>query len=164
MKVTRSHTYDAPVDEVISMFGDPDAVTERYEGMGHRDVQILECDRGDDTLSVVCSRVVDVDLPGFAKKVLSPTNTMVQKDRWNRSGEGWDGSFDVDVAGAPVEMSGTMTLSTDGERTVHEVTIEMKVKVPLVGGKIADWTGKNEIPKTMEAEFDAGDEWLANNK
>ena len=65
--------------------------------------------------------------------------------------------------GAPVEMSGSMDLKPDGDSTVHTVTIDMKVKVPLVGGKIADWVGKNEVPKTLQAEFDAGDEWLANN-
>ena len=32
-----------------------------------------------------------------------------------------------------------------------------------VGGKIADWAGKNDVPKTMAAEFAAGDAWLADH-
>ena len=42
-----------------------------------------------------------------------------------------------------------------------QLTLSMSVKVPLVGGKIADWAGKNDVPKTMAAEFAAGDAWLA---
>ena len=45
-------------------------------------------------------RVVDVDLPGFAKKVLKPTNTMHQNDEWHEVGDGsWEGVFGVQVAG-----------------------------------------------------------------
>jgi hypothetical protein len=36
----------------------------------------------------------------------------------------------------------------------------MEVKVPLVGGKIADWIGKNDAARTLQGEFDAGDRWL----
>lgn len=163
MAVTKSHTYDAPLDTIIDMFSDPDAITARYSGMGHREIEIRECERTADSLRIVCARVVDAELPGFAKKVLSPTNTMVQTDEWHVDGDGWTGKFRVEVMGAPVEMSGSMDLKPDGDSTVHTVTIDMKVKVPLVGGKIADWVGKNEVPKTLQAEFDAGDEWLASN-
>lgn len=161
MELSRSHTYDAMVDSVIDVLSDADAVTARYAGMGHRDIEIRECERTDDSARIVTSRVVDVELPGFARKVLSPTNTMVQTDEWHRDGDGWTGEFHVDVAGAPVEMSGTMSLTPDGSGTVHTVTTSMKVKVPLVGGKIADWAGKNDIPRTLQAEFDANESWLA---
>lgn len=164
MELTDSHRYDADVDTVMAMFADPDAVQARYEGMGHREVQILECERTDDALTVRSSRVVDVDLPGFARKVLKPTNTMVQTDRWSASGDGgWSGTFDVDVAGAPVQLSGRMSLAPDGGGSRHQVTITMNVKVPLVGGKIADWAGKNDVRQTLDAEFAAGDAWLADH-
>ena len=164
MDVSDSHTYAAPLDSVLDMFGDPDAVVARYEGMGHRDVEVLECTRTDDSLRVRTSRVVEVDLPGFARKVLSPTNTMVQTDEWTASGDGtWDGTVAVDVQGAPVKMSGSMRLEPAGDGTTMHLTLSMSVKVPLVGGKIADWAGKNDVPATMAAEFAAGDAWLADH-
>jgi hypothetical protein len=164
MDVSDSHTYAAPLDSVLDMFGDPDAVVARYEGMGHRDVEVLECTRTDDSLRVRTSRVVEVDLPGFARKVLSPTNTMVQTDEWTASGDGtWDGTVAVDVQGAPVKMSGTMRLEPAGDGTTMHLTLSMSVKVPLVGGRIADWAGKNDVPATMAAEFAAGDAWLADH-
>lgn len=162
MELSRTHSYDVAPDDVIEMFADPDAVQARYEGMGHREVEILECERSEWSLEVRSRRVVDVELPGFARKVLAPTNTMTQTDLWTRRDDGsWDGTFDVDVAGAPVEMSGAMSLRPDGEGAEYSVTIHMAVKVPIVGGKIADWVGKNEAASTLEAEFAAGDTWLA---
>ena len=161
MELTRSHTYGATVEEVIDMLADADAVTQRYSGMGHRDIDVRECERTDDSARIVTSRVVAVDLPGFARKVLAPTNTMVQTDEWRRDGDSWAGTFQVRVEGAPVEMSGKLSLTPDGDSSVYEVTTTMKVKVPLVGGKIADWAGKNDVPRTLQAEFDANDEWLA---
>lgn len=161
MEITRSHTYEAPIGAVLDMLADPDAITQRYAGMGHRDIVVERCEHSDDSLVVVTSRVVDVDLPGFAKKVFSPSNTMTQTDEWHADGGGWSGTFTVDVAGAPIETSGTMSLVADGDRTVHQVTIAMKVKVPLVGGKITDWVAKNEVPKTLDAEFGEGDDWLS---
>ena len=164
MDVSDSHTYAAPLDSVLDMFGDPDAVVARYEGMGHRDVEVLECTRTDDSLRVRTSRVVEVDLPGFARKVLSPTNTMVQTDEWTASGDGtWDGTVAVDVQGAPVKMSGSMRREPAGDGTTMHLTLSMSVKVPLVGGRIADWAGKNDVPATMAAEFAAGDAWLADH-
>ena len=58
------------------------------------------------------SRTVDVDVPGFARKVLKPTNTMVQTDTWSaRDLDGArDGDFDIDVKGAPVHVPGQMRI------------------------------------------------------
>ena len=109
MRIEGSHVYPVPVDTVIAMFHDEAATVGRYESMGHRDVQILEFAADDGTVRIVSSRVVDVDLPGFAKKALTPTNTMKQTDEWQRRGDGsWAGTFAVDVQGAPVRIDGTM--------------------------------------------------------
>jgi hypothetical protein len=130
--------------------------------MGHRDVEILVCERTAAALEVRSRRVVEVDLPGFARKVLSPTNTMTQTDRWTRRDDGgWEGAYDVDLAGAPVEMSGTMALRAVESGADYTVSFRMAVKVPIVGGKIADWVGRNEAVTTLEAEFAAGEAWLA---
>jgi hypothetical protein len=162
MDVKGSHTYQAPVEAVLDMLADPDATQAKYEGMGHRDVEILDTSRTDDGLHIASSRVVDVDLPGFARKVLKPTNTMRQTDDWRVGANGgWSGSFGVEVDGAPIELSGVMRLVPGDGTCTHEVTITMKVKVPIVGGKIADWAGKNDVRRTLDAEFAFGDAWLA---
>jgi len=164
MELTGSHTYAAPIDAVLAMLADSEAAVAKYESMGHRDVEIIDCTMLAGTLHVESSRVVDVDIPGFARKVLKPTNTMRQNDEWHEVGDGsWEGLFGVDVVGAPIQLSGVMRLTPDDGTCTHDVTITMNVKVPLIGGKIADWAGKNDVKRTLDAEFAFGDTWLADH-
>ena len=154
MKLDGSHVYPVPVDAVLTMLRDRSATVAKYEGMGNRDVEILELVSDDATLRIVSSRLVDVDLPSLAKKVLKPTNTMIQTDQWRRADDGsWNGTFDVEVKGAPVHISGVMRLSPQGDGARHDVTIDFQVKVPLVGGKIADLLGKKDVQRTLDGEF-----------
>ena len=68
---------------------------------------------------------------------------MTQTDEWRRNDDGsWSGTFDVDVKGAPVHISGTMSLSPVAAGPRHDVALDLQVKVPIIGGKIADLVGK----------------------
>jgi len=161
MRIEGSRVYPVPVDAVIAMFRDETATVERYESMGHREVKILEASSDEDTVRIVSSRVVDVELPGFAKKALTPTNTMTQTDDWHREGDGsWSGTFTVDVQGAPVRVDGTMNLAPEADGSRHQVTLDLQVKIPLIGGKVADWVGKNDAQRTLDAEFAFNDQRL----
>ncbi len=162
MRLSASHGYPVPVEAVIELLRDRAATIAKYESMGHRDVEIVEFVSDDDALRIVTSRVVDVELPGFAKRALKPTNTMVQTDEWRRQDEGaWTGTFDVEVHGSPAHISGTMTLAPDSSGSRHDVTLDVDVKIPLVGGKIADWVGKNDVRRTLDAEYAFNDSRLA---
>jgi len=161
MDLKDSHLYDAPIDAVLAMFGDPKATVAKYASMNHRDVKILECESRNGVLRIVSSRVVDVDLPGFAKKVLGPSNTMRQSDEWRRhDGGSWEGTFDVAVQGAPIHIFGTMSLTPLGGQTLYEVNLRVEVKVPIIGGRIADWAGKGDVRRSLDGEFAFNDRWL----
>jgi hypothetical protein len=165
MTVTGSRTYNAPIAAVLAMLRDPAATAAKYASQGDQEVDVLECADRDGGIRIVSSRVVTVDLPGFAKKVLKPTNAMRQTDDWEPGDDGsWTGTFAVEVSGAPLRISGTMALQADADTTTHEVAIEVQVKVPLIGGKIADWAAKNDVRRTLEAEFDFNDGWLAEHR
>jgi hypothetical protein len=162
MEVKGSHVYPVPVDAVIAMLNDKAATVAKYEGMGHRDVEILDLTSTDDTFRIVSSRVVEVELPAFAKKALKPTNTMVQTDEWRRNDDGsWSGKFNVDVKGSPVRISGTMALAPAPEGSRHDVVLDFQVKIPIIGGKIADWLGKKDVQRTVDGEFAFNDGRLA---
>jgi hypothetical protein len=81
---------------------------------------------------------------------------------WDRRDDGTcGGHFSVETPGAPLRSTGTTLLRPDGDdRTFYEVRVQLDVKVPLIGGKIADWA-KGDVVKQMQMEFDAGDAWLA---
>jgi hypothetical protein len=145
-------TYDAAVDAVMALFTDPDVVRARYESAGDRDIEVLECGPDGEGFVIRTSRTVDFELPGFARKVLKPTNTMVQVDRWGPAGADGarDGDFAIEVKGAPVKAGGTMRLEPTGAGSCrHTLEGKIDVKVPLVGGKIAGWA---EGPSQQRAD------------
>jgi hypothetical protein len=46
-----------------------------------------------------------------------------------------------------------MGLASDGDGARHDVVIEFQVKIPIIGGKLADVLGKNDVRRTLDAEF-----------
>jgi len=162
MKMTRTHTFDAPIDQCWAMFTDPAAHVAKFEGMGHHDVRIIEKKKTKTSLRIVITREVEVDgIPGFAKKFLKPQNTVVSTDEWTDHGDGtYGGEYVMDTQGTPVEIAGETSLEPDGDRTLYTVTVDISVKVPLVGGRLADFSKK--IASTqLDEEFRLGDVWLA---
>jgi hypothetical protein len=164
MRVTRVHTLTHPVDDCWAMFHDPASHVAKFEAMGHRDLQVLEQDVDDDSIRLVLERVVDVDVPGFAKRVISPSNTLRSEDRWVRHPDGTcSGTFVLETKGVPIDISGTTLLEPDADdpdATTYEITIEMKVRVPVIGGKISQ-VAKGIVERQVDDEFRLGDEWLA---
>lgn len=154
------HVFNAPIDLVWDMFADPDSHATKFESMGHRDIEVLEADSSDTGLHLVVRRLVDLDIPGFAKRFINPTNTVTTTDDWSRGDDGsYRGEQLVATDGAPIEIRAETVLRPAGAQTVYEVAVHVDVRVPLVGGKIADFA-KGIAQRQLEQEFAAGDRWL----
>ena len=155
MQFNAIHTYQHPVDEVFTALTDFDAVKSKYEALGQSEVELVRHEHGDDgSVTLVTTRVVPLELPGFARKVLSPKQRVTQTDAWSASdGSGRrTGTFAVEAKGAPVRVQGTLQLEprgSDGCTNTTEVTVERKV--PLIGGKIADLVA-NDTRRALEHE------------
>jgi hypothetical protein len=161
MEFTDEHRFDAPIDAVWAMFRDPESHRAKFADMGHREIEVLESDASDDGFHIKVKRVVTVDLPGFAKRVLQPTNTVTTTDDWSREADGTCvGNQVVDTEGAPVKIDASTRLAADGDSTVYSVTVNLDVKVPLIGGKLANWA-QGSVQEQLDEEFAAGDRWLA---
>ena len=142
MRFNAIHAYQYPAAEVFAALTDFEAVKSKYEAIGQSEVQLVRRDQGDDgSVTMVTTRVVPLELPGFAKKVLSPKQHVTQTDVWSgadRKGQR-SGTFAVEAKGAPVRLKGTLQLVPRGAKgctNTTEVTVECRV--PLIGGKIAD--------------------------
>jgi hypothetical protein len=161
MELAVTHRFDHPTGAVWAMFTDPASHVAKFEGMGHRDLEVLETSFEDGVFRIRISRVVEVELPGFARKALKPTNTVITTDTWRDRGDGsYGGEYVVETVGAPVEASGTTSLRPDGDGTRYDVAVRFAVKVPLLGGRITDFF-KGDVRSQIEQEFAAGDAWLA---
>lgn len=164
MDIHQVQRYDAPAGRVFAMLTDHDYLAGKTALPGHQSVDVLGIGPADGGTRVEIRRVVESDIPGFAKKVLGKTNTLLQTDDWGP--EQPDGSragvWRVETPGTPVKAGGTIGLSTAGSGSVLTIDGKVTVSVPLVGGKIADFVGKASI-STMEDEEHYNTRWLSDH-
>jgi hypothetical protein len=101
------------------------------------------------------------DFPDFLKKFVGDTVHVVRVDTWGPAAADGarDGTITVEIKGAPVRLSGTITLRPDGAGTVEDVQGELKAGVPLVGGKIEKAVAPS-IRGGVAKEEEVGARWL----
>ena len=93
--------YTAMVDQALTI--------RKYTSLGNTDVQV-DITEQDPGCRIHARRRVSVDLPGFMTKLMSPTNMYDQVDTWNPGSGGHTDRFEITVEGAPIHVSGTMSL------------------------------------------------------
>lgn len=153
MKIKALHQYSTDVDGVFALFHDVDFMQEKYQGLGARNVTILECTGSEGNYNVKVQREVPAEVPGLLKKFLNPWNTLVQTEQWQgKSGGPYICKISIDISGVPVSIAGTMELRSTDAGCVNEVQLEVKCGIPLVGGKLADFVG-SDAEKSMQAEY-----------
>ena len=152
MKMTVTHRFDAEVETVFKLVTDPDFLARKYADAGSTDINV-ELDG--DGPTVISHRKVTIDLPGFAKKVMAPTNTVVQTEAWGPADDTGRRvcRYKVEVQGVPSRIDGTVTLSTDGGGTRQDIVAEVKVSIPLLGGKLEKFAVESGV-KTLQEEAD----------
>jgi Protein of unknown function (DUF2505) len=143
MQYRKVHTYTHTPDEVLAALTDFAVMKAKYEALGHTEVTLVERVERDGAVSVTTKRTVPLDVPGFAKKVLKPTNTVVQTDAWEAPDAAGvrQGHFTVDAKGVPVTMGGALRLAPAGTGAEQTIDVTVTCKLPLIGGKIADFVG-----------------------
>ncbi len=159
MRMRATHHFDADVETVFALVSDPAFLVRKYEAEGATEITVDSDERVTDP-RVVSRRKVTVDLPGFARKVMTPTNTLVQTDTWDPPDE--QGRrvcrYTVEVQGVPSRIEGTVTLSPDAAGTRQDVEAEVKVSIPLLGGKLEKFAVDNGVKLLAEeAEFAAAE-------
>lgn len=155
MQFNAVHTYQHPAGAVFAALTDFEAVKSKYEAIGQSEVQLVRRDQGDDgSVTMVTTRVVPLELPGFAKKVLSPKQHVTQTDVWSGADSRGrrSGTFTVEAKGAPVRLQGTLQLVPRGAKgCANTIEVTVECKVPLIGGKIADLVA-NDTRRALDHE------------
>jgi hypothetical protein len=138
------HHYDADIDAVYALISDPDFIERKYVALGGRDVAVDRTELDDGGVEVVTKRTTTIDLPGFAKKVLSPSNTAVQREVWQPVSDNGERAcrFTIEVQGVPSRVGGVHTLIPAESGCDHRIEIDAKVSVPLIGGRLEKLAGE----------------------
>ncbi|ANH38624.1 Polyketide cyclase / dehydrase and lipid transport [Nocardioides dokdonensis FR1436] len=163
MKFTHTLSYDASPDDVYAMLRDP-AFRERVlaaQAVVSSEVTLEPRDGGAGGFHLVVEQVQDTaGLPAIARKITGDTTRAVVEEDWaGPSG----GTVSITAPGKPTSATGTVALEAAGAGTREVVELDVKVKVPLVGGKLEALMADN-IEKGLDIEQTVGIAWLAGER
>lgn len=160
MKIRIELSYDAPPADVFAMLADPafrESVCEAQETVSH-DVSVEVAGAG---MNVTVETVQNTaGLPSIAKKVVGETTRAILAESWK---DGSGGTVQITAPGKPTGASGTVRLEEAGSGTNEVVDLDVKVKVPLIGGKLEQLMAET-IREAYDVEHTVGREWLAGTR
>ena len=141
--------YTQDVDTVYQFVTDAGVIEKRSEAMGERDIKIQIDDAGG-TKTITTTRVIDSNLPGFAKKLFNSTNTIIERREWRDAGERKTCKSHIDIVGTPGKIDSNITISPSGSGCTYDIEFEVSAKVPLIRKKLEEFVAK----ETMEGMRD----------
>ena len=164
MRITHQHRFSAPLDQVIAMFRDESYARERAVAAGATDVDIAVDDFDDGAFSVAVRRTVpSTSIPSEFRSFVSSELVVRYTEAWSAPTAGAktrEGTFAVEIIGAPGHARGSLVLNADGTGTALGIAGELQANVPLVGGIVEQAIG-GAITKSLPLELAAADAWLA---
>ena len=161
MKFERVHEYPAPAADVLALLLDP----------AFREAVCASQEAEDHTVSVSASAppaTVEVrqkqdtsGVPGAARKVVGDSVETIQREEWESAERA---RLEVSIPGKPGHLRGRIDLVDNGDGTSTETfDAEVKVNVPLVGGKLEQLIGK-VLGSALRRERETGLRWLAGDR
>jgi len=156
MQFRHELAYDAGPDQVFAMLADP-----KFREAACAAQDVVSADVSLERNGAGFSLVVDQlqrtdDLPSFARTFAGESTRAVQREEW---ADATGGTLRIEAPGKPSDITGTITLVADGSGTREIVELELKVKVPLVGGKLEKLLAER-VRAGMDAEHGVGVRWL----
>lgn len=159
MQFQHEVTYDATAAEVFAMLADP-AFRQRSARVAmdarNVEVQITPAAAGEGMKVVVDQEQPTSGVPGFAKKFIGETTRAVQTEEWSSAR---NATITIDTPGRPFSLHGTLLLTESGNRTTETMQAEIKVRVPLIGGRLEKLMA-DMVSAGMDKEHTAGVAWL----
>jgi hypothetical protein len=153
--VTFDMTYDAPMATVIAMLADP-AFRERVCDAQHAVSKTVSISGIPGTVDIAYTQATE-GVPSFAKKFVGNAVSVSQHETWSTPNAA---TIDID-AGVPIAgIKGSVALDERATQTIETVTLQVSVKVPLVGGKLEALVA-DMMRKALTKEYAVGKAYLA---
>ncbi len=161
MQFTAEIRYSAAPDAVFAMLLDPVFQNRVSAATGALDQSVdIEPAGGGATITTTRKLPAD-DLPDFVRRFVGETLEVMRVDHWGPASDGRrDGTVVVEITGAPVRLTGTITLAAQDGGTVEQLAGELKASLPLVGGKV-EKAAEPAMRAAIAKEQEVGDAWLA---
>ena len=149
-------TYDADPAAVFEMLADPAFREAACAAQGVIKAEVT-LDRHGNGFSLTIDQLQKTDdLPSFARTFAGDSTRAIQREEWEDS---TGGTLRIDAPGKPSEVKGTITLRPEGSGTREIVELDLRIKVPLIGGKLEKLLA-GKITAGMDAEHEVGIAYL----
>jgi hypothetical protein len=160
--------FAAPAPAVAEMLADVGYARARVEASGAHVEQADVTGSPAGAFTVTTRRSLPTDqIPAQARSFVGSTLEVRQVEAWEapaRDDGTRHGTVVVEISGAPVRLTGTVTLAPDGSggsRVTYDG--ELKASVPLFGSAI-EQAAVGAVRSALEAEQDAGARWLSSHR
>ena len=157
MRFEHRTSYAASAEEVRAMLMDPE-FRERVCAAQHALEHSVDIAGSGDRTTVEVSRSQSMKgAPTIAVKLTGDRVTIVQRETWTGPR---DAEFAMEIPGKPGHLRGALSLRDTPEGCEELVVGEVKVKVPLVAGKLEQLIG-DILTRALVREGRVGTAWLA---
>lgn len=159
MKFEHTSTYQAPSIEVYAMLTDP-AFREKVCSYVKAPDFTVEVTVGPPLVVEVTQEQPVRNVPAFATKVVGDAVVIRQIETWVGTTEA---ELDLTIPGKPGQLSGSINLIESDGVTRYAIDGELKVKIPLIGGKLESVI-EGLLKAFLVAEAEVGTAWLAGDR
>ena len=160
MQFTQSVSYPGTVDEVVAMYLTPAYLERRFDQF------VVE---GSQAVSVEGERVSFAGtvrpelIPAAAARFVKSDLRISFTEEWARGEAGATSRTSVTVDGAPVSVEASSTLAPAEAGSVRDVTGNVSVHVPLLGGRI-EKEAVAHLGRVVESEQALAAQWLEEHR
>ena len=152
---------DAPASAVHGALVSTDYLTDRLAAIGGANAALVEHTAAGDAVTYRLRQTVPASkLPSFARSVFRGDLVVERTESWEPAGAGFTGTTSARVGGVPGEITGTHTLADAASGCTWRTAGSVKVKIPLVGGKVEAVIAE-QVTALLAAEARFTADWLA---
>lgn len=150
-------TFPAPADDVFSTLVDEAFLTARLRDIGGKSAALLDHETSGDVAAYRLRQGVDASrLPGAVRSIVNGDLIVEREERWR----GFESAGRATINGVPAQISSRGLLTARGDGSELLIRAEVKVSIPLVGGKIEKVVAE-QVTKLLAAEAEYAEKWLA---
>lgn len=156
--------FDSDPVAVFEMLTDENYIARKTQAANAVDHHV-KVTRDGELVTINLTRVMPPDVPDFVRKFVGDTIDVKQIDTWDASAADGSrrGTISLELVGAPVTCTGTLSLVPDGTGTRVTISGQLRASVPLFGGKIEQAVHQG-LMHVAKVEQRVGTEWLAGRR
>jgi hypothetical protein len=145
-------------EKVFGAMVDETYLRDRLAAVGGNDAELVTFSSAGDRTSYQLRQGVPAEhLPSIAKSLLGGDLVIQRLENWAAGA----GTVEVTINGVPGRLEGAFTITGNGSGSKLTLTGEVKVSIPLMGGKLEKLIAE-QVAVLLDKESEFTSEWLAN--